>query len=575
GERDAVLTCCRDLAELLRQSADSGRPFVPAPQPRVVARQRATAAAPGPAEAAAAVELIERLPGGVCALDLDGRFTYVSAAAADLLGGNAQRLLGTPPWEALPWLNDPAFEEGHRGALISGQPAQITLLRPPDHWLSFRFHPDPSGVTVRVIPATPDPAARAEFHRRPTPPPGMSEATALYNLMHLAATLTEAVDVQDVVDQANDQIMPAFGAQAAVLMTAQQGRLRITGYRGYPAELMARFDNVPLTSATPAVRTLNSGTPHFYSTFADLKRDFRETVHQDDKEAWAFLPLVTSDRVIGSLLLAYDSPRTFAPQERAVLSSVAGLVAQALDRARLYDVKNRLALRLQSGLLPPTLPRLPDIDVAARYLPALRGMGIGGDFYDLIPLDGTVAAAIGDVQGHDVDAAAIMGQVRTAVHATAGAPPGEVLARTNRLLTDLDAGLFTSCLYIELDLGRHRVRLSTAGHFPPLVRLPDGRTEVLDLPPGLLLGIDPNAGYSTVDLPLVPGTVLALFTDGLVEAPGIDIDDAIRELARQLAEDQGRTMESLADHLVTHAERSAPRGDDIALLLIEAGRPSR
>ncbi|MDT0321662.1 SpoIIE family protein phosphatase [Streptomyces millisiae] len=573
GERGAVLDCCHHLAELLRQSAALGRPFTPEPRPRLVARPRPTGAVPGPDQATAAVELIERLPGGVCALDLDGRFTYVSGMAAELLGRSAQRLLGTLPWEALPWLDDPAFEERHRAALISGQPTRVTLLRPPDTWLSFGFHPDPTGITVRVTPAVPDPAVRAEWRRRPTPPAGTSEATALYNLMHLAATLTEAVDVRDVVDQADDQIMSAFGAQAIVLMTVEEGRLRITGYHGYPAELMARFDNVPLTSGTPAVRTLTSGVPHFYSTFAELKRDYRGAVHQDDKAAWAFLPLVTSDHVIGSLLLAYDSPRVFPPQERAVLSSAAGLVAQALDRARLYDARNRLALRLQSALLPPTLPHVPGLDVAARYVPALRGMGIGGDFYDLIRLDGAVAATIGDVQGHDVDAAAIMGQVRTAVHATAGAPPGEVLARTNRLLTDLDAGLFTSCLYAQLDLGRHRVQLATAGHLPPLLRHPDGRTETLDVPPGLLLGIDAHAEYPTVELPLAPGTVLALFTDGLVEAPGVDLDDATLALAGQLAQDGDHTMESLADRLVSHAERSAPRGDDIALLLIRAGRP--
>ncbi|GAB2894890.1 SpoIIE family protein phosphatase [Streptomyces mayteni] len=570
GERDAMLACCHELGERLRAAADAGQPFRPGPRPQTLARPRVPGPEPSPAEAAAAVELIERLPGGSCALDLDGRFTYVSTAAADLLGSGTQRLLGTMPWDVLPWLNDPAFEEHYRGALISGQTSRVTLPRSPDRWLTFRFYPDSSGITVHITPAVPDRRARNAWRRRPSPPAGMSQATALYNLMHLAATLTEAVGVQDVVDQASDQMLPAFGAQAVVLMTVEEGRLRIIGYRGYPAELMARFDGEPLTSETPAVRTLRSGAPCFFSTFADLKRSHREAVHQDDKEAWAFLPLITSDHAIGTLLLAYDRQQPFGTRERAVLSSAAGLVAQALDRARLYEAKNRLALRLQSGLLPPALPELPGLDVAARYLPALRGMGIGGDFYDLIPLNGRVAATIGDVQGHDVNAAAIMGQVRTAVHATAGAPPGEVLARTNRLLTNLDTGLFTSCLYADLDLERQLVRLATAGHPPPLLRRPEGGTEALHLPPGLLLGIDPHADYPTTDVPLTPGTVLALFTDGLIEAPGIDLDDATDDLARRLAHDESATMESLADNLIAYAERSAPRVDDIALLLIRA-----
>ncbi|MCZ9340153.1 SpoIIE family protein phosphatase, partial [Streptomyces sp. TRM76130] len=131
-------------------------------------------------------------------------------------------------------------------------------------------------------------------------------------------------------------------------------------------------------------------------------------------------------RPIGSLLLAYRRRRLFPPGERAVLMSLAGLVGQALDRARLYDAKHRLAHRLQSGLLPRTLPEIPGLRVAARYSPAARGVGVGGDFYDLIRLDAhTAGATIGDVQGHNVDAAALMGQVRTAVHAhaTVGASP--------------------------------------------------------------------------------------------------------------------------------------------------------
>lgn len=141
--------------------------------------------------------------------------------------------------------------------------------------------------------------------------------------------------------------------------------------------------------------------------------------------SWAFLPLIASDRVVGSLVLAYDQPHPFTPAERAVLTSLAGLIAQAMDRARLYDTKHELAHTLQSALPPHTLPSARGLDVAARYLPAGHGMDIGGDFYDLIRHDNTtVTVAIGDVQGHNITAAALMGQVRTAVHAhaTAGTP---------------------------------------------------------------------------------------------------------------------------------------------------------
>lgn len=259
------------------------------------------------------------------------------------------------------------------------------------------------------------------------------------------------------------------------------------------------------------------------------------------------------------------------PQERAVLTALAGLIAQALDRAHLYDAQHQLARNLQAGLLPRTLPDVPGLEVAARYLPAGHGTGIGGDFYDFIRLDETnAAAAIGDVQGHNVQAATLMGQVRTAVHAGAGASPGEVLARTNRLLADLDPGLFTSCTYIDIDVARHHACLATAGHPPPILRHPDGHTEVLHLEPGLLLGIDRAAEYPTTEIALPPGTVLALYTDGLVEAPGVGIGDAIQSLADQLARIRTPNMEALADSLVDDVRRSALRSDDVALLLIHS-----
>ncbi|WP_327248307.1 SpoIIE family protein phosphatase [Streptomyces sp. NBC_01320] len=570
-ERHAIDVFCRHTGLLLQQAADSDHPVLPGSEPRVLSAYRSYTPCPG--EAMAAVDFAERLPGGCCALDLEGRISFITTAAAELVGADIPDLLGALLSEALPWLDDPVFEDCYRSAVVSRQTTSFTARRPPDRWLSFQLHPDASGISVRITPA---PTAHAEDTPEAQPatsPTTPSRAGEAYHLLHLAATLTEAVGVQDVVDRVPRQIMPAFGIQALALMTAEEGRLRIVSHRGYTTELMDRFDAAPLTSHTPAARVLATGVPAFFATFADLKRAYPPAVLQDDMAAWAFLPLTASGRTVGSMVLAYDRPHPFATEERAILTSIAGLIAQALERARLYDAQYQLAHSLQAALLPHALPQIPGLELAARYLPTTHGVDIGGDFYDLIRLDDTnAAAAIGDVQGHNVNAAALMGQVRTAVHATAGVSPGEVLARTNHLLIDLDPGLFTSCLYIHLDLAHHRARLATAGHPPPLLRHPDGYTEVLDLPPGLVLGIDPTADYTTTEIALPPGTVLALYTDGLVEAPGMDIEDAIAGLAERLARAPGETAETLADNLVHYATQCAPRNDDIALLVINVQR---
>ncbi|MFC5801874.1 SpoIIE family protein phosphatase [Streptomyces formicae] len=567
-ERDAIDAFCRGTGLLLQQASDQGNPLLPASEPHILPPARSRTA--GSAEGLEAVEFLERLPVGCWGLDLDGRITFSNAAAADLVGAGVADLMGTRPWETLPWLQGSAFEERYRAAVLSRRPTSFTALCPPDQWLTFHLYPGASGISVHITARPAGQETPPTDGRSPAEP---GDSTGHHSLMHLAATLTEAVGVNDVAALVAHQLVPAFGPQGLALMVHDEGRLRIVGQSGYSSEFLDRYDGSPLTADTPPTHALTTGIPSFFTSFEDFKRAYPAVVRYGTRNAWAFLPLIASGRPVGALVLSYDQPRPFPPAERATLISLAGLIAQALDRARLYDAKHQLAHTLQTALLPKALPGIPGLDVAARYLPAGQGMDIGGDFYDLIPCDAdTATAVIGDVQGHNVTAAALMGQIRTAVHAyaTLGTPPGEVLARTNRLMADLDPGLFTSCLIARLDPSRQRACLATAGHPPPLLRHPDGRTEILRLPPGLLLGIDPHVAYPATDIPLRPGTVLALYTDGLVEAPGIDIDTTTAALAQQLAHAEDLAMDDLADTLVHYSGRPTPCNDDIALLLIRA-----
>ncbi|MFE7174138.1 SpoIIE family protein phosphatase [Streptomyces sp. NPDC057616] len=575
AERAVVENGCRRLGGLLEDAGLRDGPRPPG-EPRTLPHPSRARAAPAVGGEAAA--FIARLPGGACALDDTGRFTFVTPEAARLLGAEAGSLLGALPWEALPWMDVAEIEDRYRAAVVSERPTTFRAVRPPDTPLAFALYPDASGMSVRITRSDRDPrdelpagsaAPTADIAGRAAPAAGgPGRAGFLYHLMHLAATLTEAVGVQDVVEQTADQLMPALGATAMAVNAPRDGRLRILGHRGYDPDILARFDNLPLTADTPALRVMESGSPHFFSRFEELRRSYPDAVHLDDKVSWAFLPLIASGRPVGSLVLAYDRPQHFAPAERAALMALAGLVGQALERGRLYDTQFAVARQLQAALLPRHLPSLPGLRVTARYQPAGHGVEVGGDFYDLIRLtDSTMAAAIGDVQGHDIDAAALMGQVRTAVHghAAAGASPGDVLARTNRLLVELDAGRFASCLYAHLDLARQAACLSSAGHPPAVLRHADGRTVVLRPPPGLLLGIEREADYPAVEFPLHPGCVLVLYTDGLVERPGVDLDDAIAALADLVARTDPEDPDVMADALIRHA---ADCPDDLALLIL-------
>ncbi|WEH19589.1 SpoIIE family protein phosphatase [Streptomyces sp. VNUA24] len=582
-ERGNIAFSARRIARVL--DAQALPPVVP-DRPRFVRPHRDT---PVPQSGRAAAEMVERLPLGILALDLGGCVAYVNAAAADLLGGPAERLLGTQPWQSLTWLDDIAYMDAYRTAMSSREPVALTVVRPPGRRLDLRLHTDDNGTSVLISPHL----ASRPLGARPAPDPGSVSGAGpddtrpaltgppshsrIHLLMALAAALTDTLGVQDVVDLVAERILPAFGAHGMIMSTADAGRIQIIGHRGYDPAVIEQFDGMPADAdLTPAGRVLTTGASSFFADRGELSRFYPRAPQITDKHAWAFLPLLSSGHPIGCLLLAYDEPHPFTAGERSILTPLAGLIAQALDRARLYDAKHNLAHALQQTLLPHALPAVAGLDVAARYLPASHGMDIGGDFYDLIRLtDTTAAAVIGDVQGHDITAAALMGQVRMAVHshATAGAAPDQVLARTDRDLADLNASRFVSCLYAHLDLGRRQATLASAGHPPPLVRHPDRRSHPVDIRPGPPLGIGVGSPvYPLTTLSLAPETLLALYTDGLVEDPGTDMSRTIADLAQHLGRAGDLPLHQLVDSLVRHTRPTGRHTDDIALFLL---RPHR
>ncbi|MFF7857292.1 SpoIIE family protein phosphatase [Streptomyces sp. NPDC007904] len=567
-ERDHLTAACDRLAVRLERAAEHSLPLPPEPDLVAAPLVGGMAGTLGTVEAA---RMVSRLPYGLCSLDVHGRVGFANAAAAELMGVPVDRLLGAQLWASVPWLNDPVYEDRYRAALFSQHVTSFVALRPPGEWLSFRLYPSTTGLSVRIGRAR----AVAEMNRPvPRPEHAPPRLVTISQVLNLAGALTEAVGVEDVVQLVAEEVMPAVGSQGLVILGARAGRQRVLGHRGYAdARVVQRYDGMPLSEPTPSSQVLRTGVPAFFETRAEIERLYPALlVNPSEFSAWACLPLIASGRPVGTCVLSYAAPHHFATEERAVLTSLAGLIAQALERALLYDAKHRLAHGLQEALLPRTLPPLPGMEAAARYLPATQGMEIGGDFYDLVPARGTAAAVIGDVQGHNVTAAGLMGQVRTAVRAytAVGQRPEEVMRSTNRLLLDLGSELFASCLYLRLDPAHGRAVMSRAGHPPPLLRRPDGRVRVLDLAGGPLLGIEGTATYPSTEVAFPPGSLLVLYTDGLVESPGTDFEDAVAALCRRLTELGDLPLGELADALVRHGADAEGRLDDIALLLLRA-----
>ncbi|WP_399894012.1 SpoIIE family protein phosphatase [Streptomyces sp. BBFR51] len=538
------------------------------------------------------------LPEGVFCVDRLGTIVYANPRAAQLLGRPRAALLGRSLWEAVPWLDQAAYEDHLRGALLSPEPVRFHVRRPPDDsrrtaprpfegdWLAVHVYPGPDFLTAtlrpanRVADASAGPAPGHDVPRAAPeaddPAPPIASTAPKYRPIVLAVALTEAVTARQVSAVVVRELLSAFGGRRLAIYLLQDRHLHLAWETGFPPGFLAPFEGVPLDARLPGVETLTSGRPLFFDSMRALAAAYPGIPLDATEGARAFLPLIASGRPVGSCILGFERSRGFSTEERTVLTALAGLIAHAMEKARRYESETALARGLQEVLLPRRLPAHPLLETAGRYLPGTQGMDVGGDWYDVVASGDGMALVIGDVQGHGVQAAATMGQLRSAVRAFAlgDRPPDEVMSGVNHLLADLDPGLFASCCYIRLDPATGRARAARAGHPPPLLRHPDGRTETLDLPGGMVLGVDPGAPYPLTEFRVEPGAVLALYTDGLVERPGTDIDDGITALRLALARagapaarPGSRSLAGVADRIVVTARHTTDRLDDIALLL--------
>ncbi|MFE3993395.1 PP2C family protein-serine/threonine phosphatase [Streptomyces goshikiensis] len=260
-----------------------------------------------------------------------------------------------------------------------------------------------------------------------------------------------------------------------------------------------------------------------------------------------------------------------------LLTTLGLLTAQARAGAELQHARVELASALQREMLPASLPALPGLRTAARYAPARDGLDIGGDWYDGFPLpDGTVAFSIGDVQGHDVEAAAFMGQVRIGLRAVAAAAPdpGEVLSRANDLLLSMDRELFATCSFLRFDPATWELESARAGHVPAVWATTDGQYGITLDDGGLPLGMLTGSGYPVTRRRLTAAGSLVLLTDGVVEGPSFPIEVGLERVLRVVREAAGTDPDELAAEVMRVAD-STGHSDDAAVLVLshEAAAP--
>nr|WP_285759573.1 SpoIIE family protein phosphatase [Nocardiopsis ansamitocini] len=397
------------------------------------------------------------------------------------------------------------------------------------------------------------------------------EAAQGRQVNELAAKLVSATTVEEVTGLLSEEFVPIFGGDDASVMLLDDGRLKL-----YPASA-ADGDSVrmidgrdPHDASYPMGAVIQDRQPRFFESRAEVLERFpavEESLHRTSAQSWAIVPIFGDRRVaLGVWSVSWTQPHHATPDERALMLTLAGLAGQALQRVNRQQAELELADAVQRRMLPTQPPDFPDLDVAVRYLPSRAGWRVCGDFYDAIPLPGRrVGLLVGDVQGHGVEAAAAMGQIRMAfrAYATNQSDPGVVLTETNRLLSETGEIVFATCGYLVLDLDSGKLQAAWAGQ-PPVVLATESGFDIWEPETGPPVGVDIDASYPVSSRELAVGATLLMCSDGLVESSKVHMEDGLAEVGNALsamAADVHQAATSLADLV------PAGRGDDIAILI--------
>ncbi|GHD85845.1 PP2C family protein-serine/threonine phosphatase [Streptomyces naganishii] len=376
-------------------------------------------------------------------------------------------------------------------------------------------------------------------------------------LADASAVLTASLNHEEIVRLLSDLLVPRYAGSVDVWLFDHEGERARPAPHPAAAVLAARTGRPQYAADHP------SGMPGV---------EDRPPSALDPARPLLCIPLPTRRAPQGVLTLSPPGGR-WDPDDAVMLIELTRRASIAIDNARRFEHNRDIAETLQRALLTD-LPTTPGLGLAARYLPATRGLNIGGDWYDAFRQpDGSLITVIGDVTGHGLHAAVMMSQLRTALRAYAvdGGSPGQLLTRLHVFLHHLQPDLYATAVIARFHPDDPTLTWAAAGHPPPMLRMPDGRVRVLDAKPGAMLGIPLRQEIGDHTVRLSPGSTLALYTDGLVERRAQGIDPGVERLAAALgtfaSAELDADLEGSADRLLEPMLSDSERDDDVCLLL--------
>ncbi|MFJ2950669.1 SpoIIE family protein phosphatase [Streptomyces sp. NPDC087226] len=544
-------------------------------------------------------EALDAIGAGAYAVDEQGRIIAVNARAEEVLGRTAAELVGHDAHDLLhrdaQGQQLPRTQCAMRQAFHAGHPAQAdddyfaradgSVL--PISWLITPYGTGDHRTATLVVFHTPEQPPRT----RPqpgSPAQSLSELQRLALLAETTAQLTSTLDVDEALRRLVSLVVPRLADWVVVDLITERDEVWRAVVAHVDAEAPVRHEELegpmppipeespmPLSRALRGVASTLAGPQNYQGTpdsgiAVEQGRLFRAT----GMHSAAIAPIRSPRAVLGALTLGRaDYPEPFAPVDLPLIEDVARRAGLALDNARLYQRQRKVAETMQNHLLPQ-MPGVSGLEMNVRYLPAPDASHVGGDWYDAFPLaDASTALAIGDVVGHDLEAAAGMAQVRNMLRAYAWSqhePPSRVVERLDEAIvhiTDVNMATMIFGRIEAADEGHWQLSWTNAGHPPPLLVGRDGLARYLSDGHGILLGTQAGLRRPDATVLLPPGSTLVLYTDGLIEVPGQSLDAGLNRLRQHAAALARRPLPSFTDQLLRRV-RPAENDDDVALLAL-------